>query len=110
MDQPLKIEIITYAPTAFFHCMHCEVAFHEMDLTSPIHQEQIKESLPAELSQDFQALSDQITQVCDRYPDRVSVHIIDVASVEGLLKSLRYGIVHYPAILVNGKSCGSGAS
>lgn len=110
MHQPLKVEIITYAPTAFFHCMHCEVAFHEMDLTHPIHQEQIEESLPAELSKDFQAISDLVTQVCERYPDRMSVRVVDVASVEGLLKSLRYGIVRYPAILVDGKCYGSGSS
>jgi hypothetical protein len=25
--QPLSVQIITYAPTAFRHCQHCEMAF-----------------------------------------------------------------------------------
>ena len=34
---------------------------------------------------------------------RVLFKIIDVASIEGFLKSLRYGVRKYPAIIVNGK-------
>jgi hypothetical protein len=30
MERPLLVEIIAYAPTAFYHCTHCEVAWREM--------------------------------------------------------------------------------
>jgi hypothetical protein len=30
--KPLTVEVITYAPTAFYHCQHCEVAFQEMGI------------------------------------------------------------------------------
>lgn len=110
MDTPIKIEIITYAPTAFFHCTHCEVAFHEMDMTRPIHQEQLQASLPSDLSIEFQGISDWITNIGNHYPNSVTMRITDAASVEGLLKSLRFGIFHYPAIIVDGKCYGSGLS
>ena len=46
MSKPLQVEIIAYAPTAYYHCTHCEVAWREMGATNRIHQEQLSSSLP----------------------------------------------------------------
>ena len=42
MTKPLLVEIIAYAPTAYYHCTHCEVAWREMGATNRIHEEQMK--------------------------------------------------------------------
>ena len=34
MTKPLLVEIIAYAPTAYYHCTHCEVAWREMGATN----------------------------------------------------------------------------
>ena len=46
MAEPLLVEIVTYAPTAFYHCTHCEVAWHEAGMTHTLHTEQVASSLP----------------------------------------------------------------
>ncbi len=104
MDQPpLFVEILAYAPTAFYHCMHCEVVWHEMGASQQVHQEQLETSLPRDLAQDYQKISDWVAQVFDRYGDQIVVKVIDAASLEGFAKSLRYGVRTYPTVIVDHK-------
>jgi hypothetical protein len=63
MEEPLLVEIIAYAPTAFYHCTHCEVAWREMGTGNRIDEEQVESSLPADM-----------------------VKVIDAASIEGVYK------------------------
>ena len=104
MSTPLLVEIIAYAPTAYYHCTHCEVAWREIGVTNRIHQEQTQSSLPPDLVQDYQAVSDWVKEIFQRYCDRVIVKVIDAASPEGLVKSLRYRVRRYPAIIVDHRS------
>jgi len=103
MESPLLVEIIAFAPTAYYHCTHCEVAWHEMGVTNRIHEEQMESSLPPDLIQEYQAVSDWVKEIFREYCDQVMVKVIDAASVEGFIKSLRYGVRRYPAIIVAGK-------
>lgn len=103
MGSPLLVEIIAYAPTAFYHCTHCEVAWREMGATNKIHEDQFKTSLPAELAGDYQQVSDFVRELFRRHCDQVLVKVIDVASVEGFWKTLRYGVRRYPAVIVGGR-------
>jgi len=103
-SDPLLVEIIAYAPTAFYHCMHCEVAWREMGVSNNFHQEQVDSSLPADLVQDYQKLSDWVNELFRVHCDRVMVKVIDAASVEGFFKSLRYGVHRYPAVIVGQKA------
>ncbi len=98
---PVLVEIIAYAPTAYYHCTHCEVAWREMGVTNRIHQEQVASSLPPDLAQEYQVISDWIKVIFLSYSDRVVVRMMDAASIEGFLKSLRYGVRRYPALIVN---------
>jgi hypothetical protein len=104
MDKPLLVEIIAYAPTAFYHCTHCEVAWREMGATNRIHEEQLESSLPEDLIADYQAVSDWVREVFRVHCDRVLVKVIDAASVEGVYKSLKYKARHYPAVIVDQKA------
>ncbi len=103
MDTSLEVDIVAYAPTAYYHCTHCEVAWRDMGASNRIHEEQVKSSLPADLANDYQAISDWVRETFSLYNDRVTIKVIDAASVEGFVKSIRRGLHHYPAILIENK-------
>ncbi len=103
MDNPLLVEIIAYAPTAFYHCTHCEVAWREMGKSDRVHEEQLESSLPEDLQREYLAVSDWVKEMFRVHCDRLIVKVIDAASVEGVFKSLRYNARRYPAIIINQK-------
>ena len=104
MDKPLLVEVIAYAPTAYYHCTHCEVAWREMGANNRIHEEQVESSLPEELMREYQIVSDWVQELFRVHCDAVVLKVIDAASIEGLYKSLRYNARRYPAVIVNGHS------
>jgi hypothetical protein len=104
MEAPLLVEIIAYAPTAYYHCTHCEVAWRETGKLNRIHEEQMESSLPLDLQQEYLAVSEWVREMFRLHCDRLIVKVIDAASVEGVYKSLRYGARRYPAVVINGKS------
>lgn len=104
MQIPLLVEIIAYAPTAFYHCTHCEVAWREMGASNRIHDEQTESSLPADLIQEYQAVSNWVQTIFRIHCDRVAVKVIDAASLEGFYKALKYNAHRYPAIIIDQKA------
>lgn len=104
MSKPLMVEIIAYAPTAFYHCTHCEVAWREMGATNRIHEEQVESSLPEDLIQEYQVVSDWVKEMFRVHCDRIVLKVIDAASLEGVYRSLKYNARRYPAVIVDGKS------
>jgi hypothetical protein len=102
-DIPLLVEIIAYAPTAFYHCTHCEVTWREVGIGERIHSEQLASALPDDVAQEYQAVSDWVRHLFKVYCDQVVVKVIDAASLDGFWKSLRYGLRRYPAVVVSGK-------
>jgi hypothetical protein len=104
MTKPLLVEIIAYAPTAYYHCTHCEVAWREMGATNRIHEEQLESSLPADLIHEYQTVSDWVQEMFRVHCDAIVLKVIDAASVEGFYKSLKYKARRYPAVIVNGKA------
>ncbi len=109
--KPLMVEVIAYAPTQFYHCMHCEVLFQEADVkgVKKFHADTLETSMPADMMQDYRNLSDWILNSAERFGGRVVFKVIDAASMEGLLKSVRYGVRKYPAVVINGKTKQTGA-
>jgi len=105
---PVRVEIVAYAPTAFFHCQHCEVTFEEVGLGRRIREEQLARILPEDLQHDYQALSDWVRALADDYGGRIVVKVIDAASVEGFWKSLRHHVRRYPAVIVAGRETCAG--
>ena len=104
MSEPLLVEIIAYAPTAYYHCTHCEVAWREIGATNRIHAEQMSSSLPEDLIREYQTVSDWVRGMFRVHCDRIVLKVIDAASIEGFYKSLKYHARHYPAVIVNGKA------
>ncbi len=108
-NKPLLVEIVAYAPTAFYHCTHCEIAWQETGFSKGVHEEQVASALPPDMMQEYQAVSDWVNQLFDVYCDRVVVKVIDAASIEGFWKTLRHGLRHYPAVII-GQSKFSGTN
>lgn len=126
--KPILVEILTYAPTQFFHCQHCEIVWQQIGAAgndqpprdapvrpgepntgrdhsfgSTFHQEQLDSSIPEDLKKEYAALCDWVRETVDALNGRVVFKIIDVASMEGLLKAVRYRARRYPAFIVEGK-------
>jgi hypothetical protein len=99
--KPVAIEVITYAPTAFYHCQHCELAFGEIGIGERLRRQEAAEALPDDLARDFQALSDWVHALLERHGRAVRVKVVDAASVEGFLSSLRNRVGRYPAVIVD---------
>lgn len=101
MSEPLLVEIIAYAPTAFYHCTHCEVAWREMGASNRIHEEQVESSLPEDMAKEYEAVSNWVKDIFSTYCDRIILKVIDAASIEGVYKALRYNARRYPAVIVD---------
>jgi len=100
--KPLTVEILAYAPTAYFHCQTCEFVWHQAAVGQKAHSEQMANNLPHDVMDDYRRLSDWIIALVRKHGERLVVHVIDVASIEGFLKSLRYGVRRYPALIIGG--------
>jgi hypothetical protein len=101
--RPVRVDVIAYAPTAFFHCRHCELTFQQMGIGARMRQIEAAESLPPDLQIEYLDLSEWIHQLRDRHGDRVTVRVIDAASLPGVWTSLRHGVRSYPAVRVGGR-------
>ena len=104
MSKPLLVEIIAYAPTAYYHCTHCEVAWREMGANNRIHEEQLESSLPEDLIKEYQTVSNWVKEMFRVHCDNIVLKVIDAATIEGFYKSLKYNTHHYPAVIVNQKA------
>ncbi len=100
---PLLVEIVAYAPTGYYQCTQCEVFQEAAGVSHDLHREQVQSSLPADLTRDYQKLSDWVRCMAGAYADRIRIRVIDAASIEGFWKTLRHRIHRYPAIIVDGK-------
>lgn len=100
--KPVEVEVLVYAPTMFFHCQHCEFVWQQTDGAPRFHKEQLESSIPEDLKQEYQRLSDWVLDVAEAYNGRVVFKIIDAASIEGVFKSLRYRVRRFPAMVVDG--------
>jgi hypothetical protein len=101
--RPVRVEVVTYTPTFFFHCQHCELTFREMGVGAAVHREQACEALPDDLRQEFQALSLWAHDLVERFGGSIRLRVVDAASIEGFWKSLLHGIRRYPAVILQGK-------
>ena len=102
-EQPVSVEVITYVPSEYHHCQHCEVTWQALGLGQTIHQEQRASALPPDLARDFESLSRWAWSLPERFGPGVRVRLVDAASLEGFFKSLLRRFRRYPAFFVEGK-------
>jgi hypothetical protein len=99
----VQVEILTYAPTEFYHCQHCEFVWDSVGMGRGIREEQRGVGLPPELQAEYTAIADWVAEASARYGDRLTVKVVDVVSVEGVLKALRHGVRRFPAFVIDGR-------
>src|SRR5919201_47801 len=96
----VQVEILTYAPTEFYHCQHCEVVWNQVGFSQPIRAEQRQSGLPADLQAEYEAISDWVDKAHARYGSALHVKLVDVASIEGVLKAIRHRARRFPAFII----------
>lgn len=101
--RPVDVEVVTYAPTIFAHCQHCELTFGHAGIGQRIRREQARESLPEDLRHEYAAVSSWVHDLRERFGPRVRIKVVDVASIQGVWKSFRHRLRRYPAVIVEGE-------
>jgi hypothetical protein len=74
-----------------------------MGLRQTVQRELLDSGLPDDLKQEFHALSEWAHTLPVKFGNRVTVRLIDVASIEGFIKSLVRRFGRYPAFTVEGE-------
>jgi hypothetical protein len=97
-----QIEILAYAPTEFYHCQHCEVVWDHLGLGERLHREQRASALPDDLQAEYAAISHWVGRAVDQYGERLTIKVVDAASIEGLFKSIRHRARRFPAFIISG--------
>jgi hypothetical protein len=108
-DAPVRIEVITYAPTVFYHCQHCELTWQQIGVGDRLHRREAREALPDDLLEEWHRLSEWVDGLIRTYGSRVSVKVVDAASIEGVWKSVRHRVRTYPTVIVGGQEKRTGA-
>jgi hypothetical protein len=99
----MQVEILAYAPTEFYHCQHCEMVWDQLGVGKPIHAEQRQAALPDDLQVEYSAIAHWVEQAQARYGPRLRFKLVDAASMEGLVKSLRHRARRFPAFVLDGR-------
>jgi hypothetical protein len=102
---PLMVELVAYAPTQYFQCRSCEVVMNAADMSNAqkFHDDSFQTSMPPEMMQEYRQFADWVMNAAEHYGGRVIFKVVDAASLEGVWKSLRYGVRKYPALIIDGK-------
>lgn len=58
---------------------------------------------PEDLKEEYLFLSNWIRELAQNYREKILIKIIDVQSLLGVYKSLRYGVRRYPTFILNKK-------
>ena len=72
-------------------------------LRQKVQREIIDTGLPEPLQKEFHSLSQWAQTLRSKFGDRVTVRLIDAASIEGFFKSLVRWFRRYPAFTVDGQ-------
>lgn len=98
----VNIEVISFLPEGWGICLSCEMLMARANLDQSPHERGMEE-YPPEWQEEFRKLSDFIIDLSVRYGDDVLIRIFDPRSLQGLWKSIRYGVHRYPTFIINGQ-------
>jgi len=103
--RPVQVEVIAPIPEGWGICLSCEMLMARANL-GQAPAERGLEDYPPEWREDFHRLSDFVLDLAGRYGNKVMIHIWDPRSLQGLWKSIRYGVRRYPTFIVAGRKIG----
>ena len=84
-------------------CTTCEMMLAQANLVQA-PQERGLDEYPPEWQEEFRRLSSLIFTLADHYQNKVRIRIWVPRSLQGMLKSIRYGVRRYPTFIVNGRN------
>lgn len=58
---------------------------------------------PEDVREDYLFLSGWITELAQKYREKILIRVTDAQSLQGFYKSIRYRAFRYPAFIINGK-------
>jgi hypothetical protein len=100
---PVQVEVITPLPEGWGICLSCEALIACAGMEQPPSERGMDE-YPPEWQDEFRRFSDLIFELSARYGDTILIRIFDPRSLQGLWKSIRHGVRHYPTFLVAGQA------
>ena len=100
--QPILVEVIALLPEGWGICTSCEMLMARANLGKAPHERTLDE-FPTEWQEDFRRLSALILDLAARYGDSLLIRLWDPRSLQGLFKSIRYGVRRYPTFVVAGR-------
>lgn len=98
----VRLEVIAPTFEGMGICTACELVLSEANVGEHPAERGLEE-YPQEWQDDYRRLTDWVYDLAARYGDQILIKVIDPQSPEGLFKSLRYRVRHYPTWVVNGK-------
>lgn len=99
--RPVQVDVIALLPEGWGICASCEMVMARANLDKAPHERALDE-FPPEWQEDFRRLSALILDLAARYGDKILIRIWDPRSLQGLWKSIRYGVRRYPTFVVDG--------
>jgi hypothetical protein len=98
----VQIDVYYPVPEGWGVCNTCEMMMAQAGLGKAPYERGLDE-YPPEWQAEFKRLAAMIFTLADRYQDSVQIRIWDPRSLQGLWRSIRYGIRHYPTFIVSGQ-------
>ena len=93
------VDVISPLPEGWGICLSCEMLMARANLDQAPHERGLDE-YPPEWQEEFQRLSDVVMSLSTRYQDSILIRIWDPRSLQGLWKSIRYGVHRYPTFII----------
>ena len=100
--KPVLVDVISPLLDGWGMCTACEMLIARANLDKTPSERGL-DDYPPEWRDEFFRLSDLIFDLAGRYGDHVLFRIFDPRSLQGLIKSIRYRVHHYPTFIVGGR-------
>lgn len=100
--KPIQVEVIAPLLDGWGMCSSCEMLIARSGVAQAPYARGMEE-YPADWKADFQRLSDMVIELAAHYGDGILIRIYDPRSLQGLIKSIRYGVRRYPTFIIAGR-------
>jgi hypothetical protein len=101
--RPVRLEVIAPIFQGMGICTSCELILAEAGVGQHPTERALDE-YPQEWQDDYRRLTDWVYDLAGHYGDQIQIRVIDPQSPQGLVKSLRYRVRHYPTFVIEGKT------
>ena len=99
---PVQVDVYMPLPEGWGICLSCEMLLARANLDKAPAERGLDE-YPPDWQEDFRRLAALVFDLAARYGDSIQIRLWDPRSLQGLLKSLRYGVRRYPTFVVAGR-------